>query len=205
MRLLVLGAALMLLAACLGRVPAVSYYRLVGPQGCSPLRTYPYKIAVVPFGASPALRQTSLLYRPSPYELATYDSSRWEAMPSEMVTERLQEFLEDCRLFNGVTRYGLSAEPQLLLRGRLVGFEEVNGPQGAQAELSVEAELVSLDDSETLWEGRLVARTPMVERSPRELARAMSKSLAAVLEEMTARLAPALERFAEARSGAGGR
>lgn len=208
-RLAACALTLMVAAACLSRVPATSYFRVAGPpelnHECPRRYSAPYTLAVMPFGASPALRQTALLYRPSPYELASYGFSRWEATPAQMLTERLEDYLESCRLFGGVTRYGLSAEPELLLRGRLTDFQEVDGPQGPQAELGLEAELVSLSGSEVVWQGRLTARTPMAERSPEELARAMSESLAAVLAEMAAQLGPALERFACAKGGQGAR
>ena len=190
--------ALMGLAACLGlgSLPATSYFRLVGPSQCPPQPgSYPYVVAILPFRAPAVYQQTALLYRPSPFEVAFYGSSRWEAMPSEMLFERVRDYLEECRLFRQVTRYGLSSRPDLLLRSRITSFEEVDSPEGTWAELGLEAELLCPQSAQLVWQGRLAARSPMNERSPQELARAMSASLASVLGEMAQKLGPAVGRL----------
>ncbi len=193
---LVLGLAA--LAACIGgRIPPTTYYRLVGPT-CQPQEySYPFELAITRLRANPVYQDTALLYMPSAYETASYGYSRWEAMPADMLTERLYQYLRECRLFQSVSLRSLSGKPDLLLRGRITRFAEVDEPEGAFAELTLEMELVCLSSPKKVWEGELAARTPMSERTPQELARAMSASLAAVLEKMAARLSPALSELEE--------
>jgi ABC-type uncharacterized transport system auxiliary subunit len=199
-RLAALLLGLAMLSACLGRVPPTTYYRLAAPA-LRPQEPYPYRVAVMRFRAAPPYQQSDLLYRPSAFEVASYGSSRWEATPAEMLTERFYEALRGSHLFREVTLRGLSGGADLLLQGRVTRFEEVDSPQGAFAELAVEVELTCLRGARTVWQGELSARTPMAERTPDELARAMSESLAAAVGDLLARLGPALRELGEEGCG----
>ncbi len=193
------------LGACFSwRLPATDYYRLVGPA-CRPQgQPFPFEVALMRLRANPVYQDNRLLYLPNPYQVASYGHSRWEALPAEMVTDQLYGYLQGCGLFRAVHLRSLSTEPDLVLQGRLTRFEEEDTPEGSFAVLALEAELVCAAGPRTVWQGRLSARTPMSAREPAELARAMSASLAQVLEDLRAQMGAALEGFEAEGCGQGG-
>jgi ABC-type uncharacterized transport system auxiliary subunit len=188
-RLLVVALVLAAAAACLQRtVPATSYFRLTTPECHLRAGQLPYALALIRLQAGAAYEQQAVLYRPSPYRIAPYGYSRWEATPAEMLTDRLQQFLESCHLFRSVTQRGISGRADLMLRGRVTRFEEVDTPEGSFAELAVEFELSCVRGGAQLWQGRLSVRSPMATRNPEELARAMSAATATLFDDLSLKL-----------------
>lgn len=139
--------AVLLLAACGGKVLYPSYYALEIPPPLKPALNdprLPVTVAVRRFESPPYLRQGRIVYRPAPAEIGYYEYHRWAADPSATITAAMIDALRSSRLFLFVKPYEGQDKPDYLMSGRLERLQEIDYGGGVRVEAQLSAELVNL-------------------------------------------------------------
>lgn len=158
-----LALSALLLAAC--TAPALiqeRHYRLDPPPVVAPLDTaFVRSVVVLPVQANGTLGQRGLLYRVADEgALMTYPGQLWVEAPSSLlasaIEEQLRALLQSERIYLAEDR----AEPDILLRSRLLRFESVGEAGQAFAELALE--VTAADAEQVLFQTRLSYREPVV-------------------------------------------
>ncbi|MBI4575917.1 MAG: membrane integrity-associated transporter subunit PqiC [Planctomycetes bacterium] len=198
------AAALALAAGCASTPPETHLYSLdLPPAEGTPGEALVARLGVEEFTASPLLEGRGLVYRLSEVELARYRYHEWAEAPAVLVHGNVAEALRAAGVAGSVLEAPrfYEGEADLVLAGRLVRLEEVDGDKAWRAELELRVELLRPGDRRVVWaetyrDGRIAER-----RRPEAVVRALAESL----REMAARLALDLRvALAEAARAEGG-
>src|ERR1700688_616573 len=100
-------AALAILASCGGKVRYPNYYtlNLPAPPDPPPAENARATVAIREFRAPAYLRQTSIVYKPSPEQIGFYAYHRWAVDPCDFVTDSIIDRLGATGTFFRVKRY----------------------------------------------------------------------------------------------------
>ena len=177
------------LAGCLPAVPPVQYYRLALQEELPRGESTGEVLAVEVMEVDAVYDDPRIVYRESEYELDYYHYHQWSAQPGTAIADFLQAALAQTGRFSAVLR-DPSPETTLLLGGRLQALEEVDRSKDRWVgHLALELRLREPRTGEILWTRRFDIEEPLVERSPKGLARAASSMLARVVVEAAPRIA----------------
>ena len=156
LRSLVLGACVLLLAACSPpTVPDVTYYQLPlaapQPRLQKPLTVLPVEVAT--FRAEGVYAEQSVLYATTPDAgaLRAYHYQLWSDPPSRGLQARLTNRLREAGVSALVTDRLPASVQSLRIRGRILHYERVPQAQGAVAQVELEMR-VEQDSGEPLLE-----------------------------------------------------
>jgi cholesterol transport system auxiliary component len=146
-------AALMILAGCGGRVRYPSYYtlNLPAPPDPPPTENAHATVAIREFRAPAYLRQTAIVYKPSPEQIGFYAYHRWASDPCEFVTNSLIERLRASGNFAHVKPYDGRPGIEYVVSGRLEKLEEVDYEGGVKVEVAISAQMTNLATGATVW------------------------------------------------------
>ncbi len=187
-----------LLTAC-ASVPETQYFTLgrVAPAtgSLAPAALRPeLSLGVDEFEAEGVYTRDRLLYRQGRFQI-TPDYYRAWALPTQaLLAEKTVEYLRGANLFGAVRRLPALEPVNLLLTGRIGGFEELTTPEYLA---SFEFSLQDPRSRERLWWGTVTATIPIgpvhsaesivaaAQASVQECLRQLADSLSAVLPRLT--------------------
>jgi len=146
-------AALAILASCGGKVRYPNYYtlNLPAPPDPPPAENARATVAIREFRAPAYLRQTSIVYKPSPEQIGFYAYHRWAINPCEFVTNSVMERLRASGDFAHVKPYDGRPDIEYVLSGRLEKLEEIDYEGGVKVEVAISAQMTNLATGATVW------------------------------------------------------
>jgi ABC-type uncharacterized transport system auxiliary subunit len=176
---------LLLLAGCLDlQRPAryVEQYTLeYSPSEISGLAFIEASLTVDRFQEARALNTSAMIYRPEPFKLDAYQYHRWRVHPADLVGDYLLRDLRKSALFKAVFSYLDPEEGRFILEGGVEEFFEIEEESQRQAVLALSVTL--LDSSaknlpdRVLFQKRYRFQEPLEEKTPRGLAKGLSRAM----------------------------
>jgi cholesterol transport system auxiliary component len=146
-------AALVILAGCGGKVRYPNYYtlNLPAPPDLPPIENARATVAIREFRAPAYLKQTAIVYKPSPEQIRFYAYHRWAVEPCEFVTNSVVERLRASGHFSHVKLYDGRPDSEYVLSGRLEKLEEIDYQGGVKVEVAISAQMTNLVTNATVW------------------------------------------------------
>jgi ABC-type uncharacterized transport system auxiliary subunit len=146
-------AALVILTSCGGKVRYPNYYtlNLPAPPDPPPAESAHATVAIREFRAPAYLRQTAIVYKPSPEQIRFYAYHRWAMDPCEFVTNSVAERLRASGHFARVKAYDGRPDSEYVLSGRLEKLEEIDYKGGVKVEVAISAQMTNLVTNATVW------------------------------------------------------
>ena len=146
-------AALAILAGCGGRVRYPNYYtlNLPAPPDPPPAENVHATLAIREFRAPAYLRQTAIVYKPSPEQIGFYAYHRWATNPCDFVTTSVIERIRASGNFVQVKPYDGRPGIEYVLSGRLEKLEEIDYEDGVKVEVAISAQMTNLATGATVW------------------------------------------------------
>jgi ABC-type uncharacterized transport system auxiliary subunit len=188
-------AALVILAGCGGKVRYPSYYTLNLPAPPDPpaAENAHATVAIREFRAPAYLRQTAIVYKPSPERIGFYAYHRWATTPCEFVTNSVIERLRASGHFGRVKPYDGRPDIEYVLSGRLEKLEEIDYEGGVKVEIAISAQMTNIATGATVWTNA-VSEIGDVNKSDvadvvTEMNRTMERALEKLLSPMPADVA----------------
>ncbi len=136
-----------------------------------------------------------IVYRPTATEVAFWEFRRWAEPPDKMITAAVAADLASSGLFRSVDSFPYSwEEADLILRGAVLAFEEVDKGEQWYAHVKLFLELTDARSRETLWSSKMEAEKRAAERTPDSLVEALSAALNEILDRAVNEMAPIVER-----------
>jgi cholesterol transport system auxiliary component len=159
-------AALVVLAGCGGKVRYPNYYTLNLPAPPDPpaAENAHATVAIREFRAPAYLKQTAIVYRPSPEQIRFYAYHRWAVDPCEFLTNSVMERLRASGHFAHVKAYDGRPDSEYVLSGRLEKLEEIDYQGGVKVEVAISAQMTNLVTNATVW-SNAVSETGNVSKS----------------------------------------
>jgi ABC-type uncharacterized transport system auxiliary subunit len=171
--------ATFVLTGC-GSSPTVDYYTLaMEPSGRT---AFPVNVRVDSLQTTEALTRSRIMIASSPTRVEYYATASWVAGVGELVRRKLQaEFGEP-----------QDGRPVYVLSGTVTACEQVDGADGTQARLEIDAIVRGAHDKR--FEDPLVAKTfsatvPAPESDPDSIARALTQCAETIASEIAAAIA----------------
>jgi ABC-type uncharacterized transport system auxiliary subunit len=146
-------------------VPRTQYYTVEMPQVAAG-RSAPVdrRIVVQRFSADRVLVDDRILYREGPNELNFYEYKRWANPPVDIVTNYFVYRLKQSGDYANVSSYKTGGPSDLILRGRVYHFEEVDRGKEVFASVSLELELTDTRTRTSVWRGEAACTRPITTR-----------------------------------------
>jgi cholesterol transport system auxiliary component len=146
-------AALVILTSCGGKVRYPSYYtlNLPAPPDPPPAENAHATLAIREFRAPAYLKQTAIVYKPSPEQIGFYAYHRWAIDPCEFVTNSVVERLRASGNFAHVKPYDGRPGIEYVLSGRLEKLEEVDYEGSVKVAVAISAQMTNLATGATVW------------------------------------------------------
>jgi ABC-type uncharacterized transport system auxiliary subunit len=147
-------AALVVVAGCGGKVRYPNYYTLslpAPPDSPPPAENAHATVAIREFRAPAYLRQTAIVYKPSPEQIGFYAYHRWASDPCEFVTNSVMERLRASGNFAHVKPYDGRPGIEYVLSGRLEKLEEIDYEGGVKVEVAISAQMTNLATGAAVW------------------------------------------------------
>lgn len=197
--------ALALLGACLGEVTAPKrvYYAVDYPRGDEVVRyhkpRYDFTLRVQRFDSSLAYDRQEIVYRTSPYEINYYAYRLWTAKPRKMLTQLVLSHLEQTMMFRAVVDRVTDEIPRYALNCEVLAIEELDASATQWfARLSMRFWLTRTEDGARVWSYEFDERTPVHERKPVFVVRAISE----ILEQEMRKIVGQLDAYLAEETGA---
>jgi ABC-type uncharacterized transport system auxiliary subunit len=154
-----------LLASLSCGIPRTHYYTLDMPHIAQTQGTaIPRTLTIQRFRADLVLMDERILYRESPDEVNFYEYHRWASPPADLATNYFIHRLKDSGVYSRVSGYNERAPSDLMLRGQLHRFEEVDRGKEVFASVALELELTEAGTSASLWRGEADCTRPLESR-----------------------------------------
>jgi ABC-type uncharacterized transport system auxiliary subunit len=146
-------AALVILTSCGGKVRYPTYYTLNLPAPPDPphAENAHATVAIREFRAPAYLKQTAIVYKPSPEQIGFYAYHRWAIDPCEFVTNSVVERLRASGNFAHVKPYDGRPGIEYVLSGRLEKLEEVDYEGSVKVAVAISAQMTNLATGATVW------------------------------------------------------
>jgi len=146
-------AALAILSGCGGKVRYPNYYtlNLPAPPDPPPTENVHATVAIREFRAPAYLRQTAIVYKPSPEQIGFYAYHRWAINPCDFLTTSVIERIRASGNFVQVKPYDGRLDIEYVLSGRLEKLEEIDYEGGVKVEVAISAQMTNLATGATVW------------------------------------------------------
>jgi ABC-type uncharacterized transport system auxiliary subunit len=148
-----------------GGVPRTHYYTIEVPRVTRehgvPIDR---QIRVQRLSANQLLVDDRILYRENPNEVSFYEYKRWANPPVDIATEYITYRLEASGDYTSVSSYKSDGPPDLVLRGRLFHFEEVDQGKEVFASVAMELQLTDARTRAQVWRGEAECTRPVATR-----------------------------------------
>ena len=189
------GLAIVLLAACGGKLPETRFYLLAAPAANPAPATSPGDLAIAlePFDTDPGYDDDRIVFRSTAYRMDYYQYHRWSAPPGAMIGNYLEQALENSGKFRSVARE-LSADAPAVLGGRVIAIEEIDASKTSwRGRIVIELTLSDARTGLVLWTEQYDESEPLTAQTPEGLARALSAAMARIVT----RAAPIVAEIAD--------
>lgn len=184
-RFILLVTAVFGLGAC-GSPRPIMYYGLQIPPTPTPTaHTYPIDIVVGRVAGTDLLESSPIVYKTSRNQTGTYTYHRWTEAPVQLVQAKLIRMLRTSGEYQSVT--GLGGGGDLVVRGRLYDFAEVDG-EGIAGLVSMEFELFNRKTGEALWSHFYSQTEPVESKKVPAVVQALDHNVDRGLKEVVAGL-----------------
>ena len=110
-----------------------------------------------------------------------YPYERWGARPDEIVTDRMIDHLTALGRFQEVVRTVGGPKADILVRGRVKRFEEVERGGAFFAVVQIEYSVLDRRSGQVLYQGRLTGEEKAASKPPKGFVNAMAESLKKLL------------------------
>lgn len=149
------------------------------------------------FSVAPVYNTSRIIYSKKKYEIDSYIYHKWNSNPGEMVTHLIGRDIRNSGLFRSVLLPGERIKDfSYRLGGTLEEFYESDGKSNWSGVLALSINLVSEGDSETgdriIFQKSYKATEVCEKKNPEALARALSRALKKVSEQLVGDLYMAL-------------
>ncbi|MBV8762545.1 MAG: membrane integrity-associated transporter subunit PqiC [Deltaproteobacteria bacterium] len=190
-------AALVLVAACAGKVPETRYYQLATQT--RPAETNAtVALAIEPLVADAAYDDDRIVYRLTPYRLDYYNYQRWSAPPGQLVGNFMQDAFMKSGRFRAVMHEASESAP-VTLGGRLIALEEVDKSKTEWlGHVAIELTLTDNQTNKIVWSQQYDEIQPLKAQTPEALAEAVSTAMTRI----TQRALPEVAQLAEQQQAA---
>jgi uncharacterized lipoprotein YmbA len=179
-----------LAASCGGTVPETRYYQLAEPPPAQ-VQGGDVTLMLEQLETDDAYADERMVYRTTPYRFDYYQYHRWSVSPGVMITNYLEQALENSGRFRAVLREP-SASAVAVLRGRVIAIEEVDTSRTQWAgRLVIELTLTDAKSRGVLWTQQLAETERMPAPTPEALAKAISAAMARIAARAVPRIAEA--------------
>ncbi len=185
--LILMAPVILGLSGC-GTPKPIMYYQVQIPAGpASATHTYPIDMVVGRITGPNLLESSPIAYKNGQNAIGTYQYHRWTDTPVEMVQLKLIRLLRTSGEFRSVSRVGSHPGGDLMVRGRLYDFTEVDG-DGISALVSMEFELYNRESARILWTHFYSQKEPVEGKKIPEVVQALDRNLERGLKEVVAGL-----------------
>jgi len=188
-RLFPLAPVIVSLCGC-GSPRPINYYDLQIPAVPTPAgHTYPIAVVVGRIQGSDLLDASPIVYKSRRNQMGTYAYHRWSDAPVQLVQEKLVRMLRTGGEYQSITRSGDPSGGDLLIRGRLYDFTELDS-DGVSGLVSLEIELYNRRTGKILWTHFYTGTEPVPGKKVQvpEVAQALDRNLDRGLKEVVAGL-----------------
>ncbi len=167
----------LLILSCSTTVPPATYYVLGSPQISAkptPVAKFNYTLAVVHFESAETLLRKSIIWQ-NDSQLGYYSYQRWAETPAEMFSYRLYQRALESGLFRHVIWGSGTGEVDLVLKGKITSFEEIDTPEGRCGKVQAEVALLK-NDGTVLWSGLVGDTEPAAEENVKSVVSAITSA-----------------------------
>jgi len=140
-------------------------------------------MVVGPVTGSGLLESSPIIYKTKHNQIGTYQYHRWTDAPVELVQEKLIRLLRASGEFRTVSGTRNSSGSELMIRGRLYDFTEVDG-DSITGLVSMEVELYSRKTGKILWSHFYTSTEPVERKEVPAVAQALDRNLDRGLKEV---------------------
>ena len=184
---ILMGAAIAALNGC-GSPRPIMYYGIQIPAAPAPASyTYPIDLVVGRISGPDLLETPPIVYKTGRNVIGTYQYHRWTDAPVEMVQTKLVRTLRTSGVFQSVSAQGGASSGELMVRGRLYDFEEVDGDAVAGL-VSMEFELFNRKTAKVVWSHFYTHTDPVESKQVVAVVEALDRNLDRGLKEVVAGL-----------------
>jgi ABC-type uncharacterized transport system auxiliary subunit len=134
------------------------------------------------------LRAAPIVYRTGTNQLGTYQYHRWVDPPVEIVKRKLIRVLQSSGEYQSVSELGNGSAGELVVRGRLDEFEEVDGATSITGLVTMEFELYNRTTGKILWSHYYSQVEPVQGKEVPDVVSALDRNLERGLKEVVAGL-----------------
>ena len=106
-------------------------------------RPYAVSVEVSKFAVSRVYDRQKIVLRQSPEEIRHARHHSWAVRPSEMITDAVEGYLKDARLFTDIRQQFIDARPDYTLTGRVKSIERLDSGDQWYANLHMTMQLVN--------------------------------------------------------------
>ncbi len=198
-----LALAVLVTAACGGKLPETRYYQLATKAPAAESHDNAgVTLAVTPLDTDQAYDDERIVYRITPYRLDYYNYHRWSAAPGMIVADYLERAFERSGRFRSVVRDAGTVAP-VALGGRVVAIEEVDQSRTKWlGRVVLELTLTDTSSGEILWAQQYEETEPLPTQNPEGLARALSAALGRIADRALPVISDLAVQQARARDSA---
>jgi ABC-type uncharacterized transport system auxiliary subunit len=182
-------------AGCAVNIPPTNYYVLGLPLNPPPKgkAVFPYSLSIGMFRAeSPLLRRNVIWRKDSTFGFYSYE--KWGELPARLFSYRLYRRTVASGLFSSVEFRAAAGETDLVLRGRLLHFEETTTSEGVFGTVNVEVRLVSKDGT-SIWEGTTEKQVPVQGEGAKASVDAITKAAEETITSILSSIEQALRQY----------
>lgn len=171
-----------------GAPRSIAYYDVHIPVTPAPTTyTWPIDVVVDRISGPELLQAPAIVFKTGSNQVGTYHYHRWVESPVEMVQAKLIRLLRTTGSYQSVSGMGNVAAGELVVRGRLYEFEEVDDER-IRALVSMEFELYNRKTARVLWSQFYSQSEPVEAKQVASVVQALDRNLDRGLKEMIAGL-----------------
>ena len=186
-RLVPIALAVLALGAC-GSPKPIKLYTIQVPAAPTPTtHTYALDMLVARVTGPSVLEGEPIVYKTSSNQIGTYSFHRWTDPPVDMVQDKLMRLLRKSGDYQSVGPAEKSLAGELIVRGRLDEFSEVDGA-AISGLVTMEFELYSRKTGKILWSHFYSQSEPVEGKLVPAVVQALDRNLDRGLNEVVAGL-----------------
>lgn len=199
MQFVLIALATLTLGGC-GAPRPIKYYSVQIPATPTQINhTYPIDLLVGRVAGPDILQAAPIAYKTGSNEVGTYQYHRWTDSPVEMVQEKLICLLRTSGDYQSVSNAAGMAGGDLVIRGRLYDFAEVDG-DSITGLVTMEFELYDRKAAKILWSHFYSQTEPVQGKTVALVVKALDQNLDRGLKEVAGGLGKYFAEHPSARA-----
>jgi ABC-type uncharacterized transport system auxiliary subunit len=146
-------------------------------------RPYLYNLQIKKFSVSGNYDRDQIVFRLSPFEIKDDKRNIWADRPSKMITDVIEEYLNQANMFTNISQEYLDRRPDYVLSGTVRAIERFDSGDAWYAHLSLSWKLVDAKTNEIFWDDDFDRTEPLYQRDMSITVEAMSQTLREEIEK----------------------